>query len=131
MPLAGETFHQAACRGLLEELGIEAQVPQQPLGPMHKRSLTIPGLYIDNELVQSYRVDGFEGQVGPANVVCAVYSLRGDVWLFVLAPATAACVLRQQLARRLARHVGLRLTFRLDQHWCCHQPESGYALAKG
>lgn len=31
---------------------------------MHRRSLVIPGLYTDNELVQSYRVDGFQGQVG-------------------------------------------------------------------
>lgn len=61
--VAGETFHQAACRGLQEELGITAEVPQQPLGPVHKRTLVIPGLYIDNELVVSYRVDGFDGQV--------------------------------------------------------------------
>lgn len=60
---AGETFHQAASRGLQEELGITAAVPQQPLGPVHKRSLVVPGLYTDNELVQSYRVDGFDGQV--------------------------------------------------------------------
>lgn len=60
---AGETFHQAACRGLQEELGISAVVPDVPLGPMHKRSLVVPGLYVDNELVQSYRVDGFDGQV--------------------------------------------------------------------
>lgn len=65
---AGETFHQAACRGLLEELGISAVVPDVPLGPMHRRSLVVPGLYIDNELVQSYRVDGFDGQVGWANL---------------------------------------------------------------
>lgn len=66
----GETFHQAAVRGLHEELGITADVPQQPLGPMHKRSLVIPGQYVDIELVQSYRVDGFEGQVqhNPAEV---------------------------------------------------------------
>lgn len=60
---AGESFHQAACRGLQEELGISADVPDVPLGPIHKRSLVIPGLFIDNELVQSYRVDGFDGQV--------------------------------------------------------------------
>jgi 8-oxo-dGTP pyrophosphatase MutT (NUDIX family) len=64
---AGESFHQAASRGLQEELGISAVVPDQPLGPVHKRSLVIPGLYIDNELVQSYRVDGFQGQVGGAD----------------------------------------------------------------
>jgi hypothetical protein len=60
---AGETFHQAASRGLQEELGITAVVPQQPLGSVHRRSLEVPGLYTDNELVQSYRVDGFDGQV--------------------------------------------------------------------
>lgn len=66
----GETFHQAATRGLQEELGIAAAVLQQPLGPMHKRSLLIPGRYADNELVQSYRVDGWRGQVqwNPAEV---------------------------------------------------------------
>jgi hypothetical protein len=63
---AGESFHQAASRGLQEELGISAVVPDLPLGPVHKRSLVIPGLYIDNELVQSYKVDGFQGQVGGA-----------------------------------------------------------------
>lgn len=54
-------------RGLQEELGvapaIAARLPAQALGPMHRRSLVAPPCYVDNELVQSYRLQGFEGQV--------------------------------------------------------------------
>lgn len=30
---------------------------------MHKRTLVVPGKYIDNELVESYELRGFQGQV--------------------------------------------------------------------
>jgi hypothetical protein len=64
--LAGETFRDAAVRGLQEELGISitgAALPQQPLGPMHRRSLVAPGSYLDNELVESYELRDFQGEV--------------------------------------------------------------------
>eukprot|EP00878_Enallax_costatus_P005990 GHUV01006283.1.p1 GENE.GHUV01006283.1~~GHUV01006283.1.p1 ORF type:complete len:217 (+),score=38.23 GHUV01006283.1:384-1034(+) len=71
----GETFRQAVQRGLQEELGItdsswHQQVSRQPLGPMHRRSVHIPGLYLDNEFVESYELRGFDGQVqyNPAEV---------------------------------------------------------------
>lgn len=76
---AGESFHEAASRGLHEELGINADVPEQPLGPMHKRSLVIPGQYVDIELVQSYRVDGFEGQVCNGAAVTGCYRLAASL----------------------------------------------------
>ncbi|KAF6258140.1 NUDIX hydrolase domain-like protein [Scenedesmus sp. NREL 46B-D3] len=67
----GETFRDAAVRGLQEELGVAGvTLPQQPLGPMHRRSLVVPGRYLDNELVESYELRGFSGQVtfNPAEV---------------------------------------------------------------
>eukprot|EP00879_Flechtneria_rotunda_P002711 GHRR01002917.1.p1 GENE.GHRR01002917.1~~GHRR01002917.1.p1 ORF type:complete len:204 (+),score=68.94 GHRR01002917.1:336-947(+) len=66
----GESFRAAAQRGMQEELGIIAELPEQPLGPTHRRSLTVPGLYLDHELVESYRLDSFDGQVqyNPAEV---------------------------------------------------------------
>jgi isopentenyldiphosphate isomerase len=89
---AGETFHQAATRGLQEELGIAAAVPQQPLGPMHKRSLLIPGRYADNELVQSYRVDGWRGQVSCGVVLPACETPAGVDWLAACNPCLCLCV---------------------------------------
>jgi hypothetical protein len=62
--VTGESFREAAVRGLQEELGITSAVlPQQPLGPMHRRSLVVPGRYLDNELVESYELRGFQGEV--------------------------------------------------------------------
>ncbi|KAI8470173.1 MAG: NUDIX hydrolase domain-like protein [Monoraphidium minutum] len=63
----GETFHQAAERGLREELGIDARLPAAPAVGRHLRSITadLPGggrLY-DCEFVESYRLDGFQGEV--------------------------------------------------------------------
>lgn len=67
----GESFREAAARGLQEELGITGVLlPQQPLGPMHRRSLLVPGKYVDNELVESYELRDFQGEVSfnPAEV---------------------------------------------------------------
>jgi hypothetical protein len=50
---------------LQEELGIAGAVlPPQPLGAMHRRSLVAPGRYLDNELVESYELRNFQGEVG-------------------------------------------------------------------
>ncbi len=63
--LVGESFRDAAQRGLAEELGIAGAVlPQQPLGPVHRRRLVVPGLYVDYELVESYKLQDLDGQVG-------------------------------------------------------------------
>jgi 8-oxo-dGTP pyrophosphatase MutT (NUDIX family) len=100
---AGETFHQAATRGLQEELGITAVVPQQPLGPVHKRSLVVPGLYTDNELVQSYRVDGFEGQVcWDSNKAQQGQQMYSVVWV----SSAVHCSCQHTLLLHGARHSG-------------------------
>lgn len=78
----GESYHEAACRGLQEELGITAEVPTQPLGPMHRRSLVIPGQFTDNELVQSYRVNGFQGEVGPQFQLTQSSSLQAHAQMY-------------------------------------------------
>ena len=64
----GETFHQAAERGLKEELGIAAALPKRPAIARHLRRVTadLPdgSTLVDCEFVESYRLDGFEGEVG-------------------------------------------------------------------
>jgi ADP-ribose pyrophosphatase YjhB (NUDIX family) len=73
---AGETFRDAAVRGLQEELGITGAVlPQQPLGAMHRRSLVAPGSYLDNELVESYELKNFNGEVRPAGGAAAAVAV--------------------------------------------------------
>ncbi|KAF8072466.1 ypel3 [Scenedesmus sp. PABB004] len=72
----GESFRDAAVRGLAEELGVPgaaaAALPAAPLCPAHRRSLLVPGppRYEDNELVVSYALRGFDGEVSanPAEV---------------------------------------------------------------
>jgi len=59
----GETHRQAAERGLQEELGITATLAGPPIATLHKRQLLVPGQYIDNELVESFKLEGFSGQV--------------------------------------------------------------------
>ncbi|GBF92961.1 NUDIX hydrolase [Raphidocelis subcapitata] len=63
----GETFHQAAERGLREELGISASLPPAPAIPRHLRKVTqqLPdgSCLADCEFVESYRLDGFRGEV--------------------------------------------------------------------
>eukprot|EP00775_Hariotina_reticulata_P011760 gene11760-11906_t len=53
-----------------EELGISAALQGPPIATLHKRQLLVPGCYIDNELVESYKLEGFSGQVvvNPAEV---------------------------------------------------------------
>ena len=60
----GESYAQGAQRGLREELGIEVGVDALagPLAPTHRRELRV-GAYHDCELVQSYRLDGYGGEV--------------------------------------------------------------------
>jgi hypothetical protein len=36
---------------------------------MHRRSLVVPGKYLDNELVESYRLRDFTGEVSRRGVV--------------------------------------------------------------
>lgn len=63
----GETFPDAVVRGLKEELGIEVGANgcanvTGPLGPVHRRELHHAGFH-DVELVQSYRLDAWSGNV--------------------------------------------------------------------
>lgn len=85
----GESFKQAAVRGLQEELGVV--VPQDtvtgPLAPTHRRELH-QGEFHDVELVQSYRLGGYDGSIAPdPGEVCEV-----------------AFVHLQQLQERVASH---------------------------
>ncbi|KAL4448132.1 hypothetical protein ABPG75_005351 [Micractinium tetrahymenae] len=60
----GESFLEGAARGLAEELGIAVPASELagPLAPTHRRELHAGGFH-DVELVQSYRLDGYEGGV--------------------------------------------------------------------
>ena len=60
----GETYITAAARGLAEELGIKTEAIEVagPLQPTHRRELH-QGEFHDVELVQSYRLDGWKGEV--------------------------------------------------------------------
>jgi isopentenyl-diphosphate delta-isomerase type 1 len=60
----GEEYLTAVVRGLGEELGIKAEAVEVagPLQPTHKRELH-QGEFHDVELVRSYRLDGFTGDV--------------------------------------------------------------------
>lgn len=59
----GENFRDAVIRGLKEELGIQGNVSERPLAPMHMRKLVVPGKIKDFEFVESYRMDGFAGDI--------------------------------------------------------------------
>jgi 8-oxo-dGTP pyrophosphatase MutT (NUDIX family) len=78
----GETFHQAAERGLKEELGIDAALPPTPAIPRHLRAIEarLPPsgdgsgsgaeeavVLRDVEFVESYRLDGYAGGVVAVN----------------------------------------------------------------
>lgn len=58
----GETFKEAAIRGLKEELGIDNVSIDGPLTSLHKNEYH-QGPYHDVELVQSFIVRGFDGEV--------------------------------------------------------------------
>lgn len=62
----GELYADAAVRGLREELGIDVNASGAavlgPLGPEHRRELHQAGFH-DVELVQSYRVDRWSGNI--------------------------------------------------------------------
>lgn len=63
----GESFHQAAERGLQEELGISARLPPAPVVPRHLRSISVQlpggGQLLDCEFVESFRLEGYRGEV--------------------------------------------------------------------
>jgi hypothetical protein len=52
----------------MEELGIAAKLPKAPVVPRHLRRVSVQlpggGRLLDCEFVESYRLDGFEGEVG-------------------------------------------------------------------
>lgn len=73
----GETFKQGVQRGLHEELGIADAVVTGPLGPMHKRRLEVSADFVDYEFVESYRMDGFEGEA--CEHMRAVWWFRANV----------------------------------------------------
>jgi isopentenyl-diphosphate delta-isomerase len=60
----GEDYLSAVVRGLGEELGIKTEAVEVagPLQPTHKRELH-QGEFHDVELVRSYRLDGWKGEV--------------------------------------------------------------------
>jgi hypothetical protein len=44
-------------------LGISARLPAEPVSDTHIRNLVIPDRFYDNELVQSFKLTDFEGEV--------------------------------------------------------------------
>ncbi|KAL4449380.1 hypothetical protein ABPG77_007024 [Micractinium sp. CCAP 211/92] len=60
----GESFLQGAARGLSEELGISVPTSELagPLAPTHRRELHARDFH-DVELVQSFRLEGYSGEV--------------------------------------------------------------------
>ncbi|KAL0033777.1 hypothetical protein WJX77_004816 [Trebouxia sp. C0004] len=61
----GETYLQAAARGLHEELGIGCRPAdlQGPMAPNHARKLEVPGQFCDSEFVECYRLDAYDGPI--------------------------------------------------------------------
>jgi isopentenyl-diphosphate delta-isomerase len=85
----GESFAAAAARGLAEELGIKGAGPRLvgPLAPPHRRELRV-GDYHDAELVVSFKLENFQGDVAPDGV--EVDAVRWAALAEVAAEAEAA-----------------------------------------
>lgn len=66
----GESYPAAVTRGLMEELGIEADSVVGPINAVHTRKLVVPGLVTDYEFVESYMLEGYNGtpSINPAEV---------------------------------------------------------------
>jgi isopentenyl-diphosphate Delta-isomerase len=85
----GETYKQAVARGLAEELGIcvEAEDLTGPLAPTHRRELHQSDDFHDVELVQSFLLNNYDGEIAFADgeVVAVRWlpleTLVGDVLL--------------------------------------------------
>ncbi|CAK0780448.1 hypothetical protein CVIRNUC_005057 [Coccomyxa viridis] len=80
----GESYDEAAVRGLQEELGITARLAslQGPLVPVHLRRLEAPEVGVtDCEFVTSFRLDGWQGEVNadPAEVHAWKFASVADV----------------------------------------------------
>lgn len=82
----GENYLSAVVRGLGEELGIQTEAVEVagPLQPTHKRELH-QGEFHDVELVQSYRLNGWKGEVqlvdGEVSEICwmSIEKLRKEI----------------------------------------------------
>lgn len=105
----GETYRQAAARGLAEELGIDCdpRALQGPMTPNHARKLEIPGKFCDSEFVECYRLAAYDGPLDPDDD--EVFSIQ---W-------TSLQQLKQHAASSSSTYTPWLLVEMQRMHWLC------------